>query len=159
MVVFPRFCKVSEEIIYAIQLDSLALKEISKKIVKALLDDGEKFSAVEVSLSDIKKAPPRDTPEKAIRTFRTILYLTNWEFWIKKNISFPISGKSRGYFNDSSITKMKINSIYEWHEVAGLLVLIDRSDLVMDHPLTDIKIDGKHKNVFELYNEWHDMEY
>jgi len=54
---------------------------------------------------------------------------------------------------------MKINSIHEWHESAGLLVLIDRNGIVMDHPLTDIKIDGKYQHIFELYDEWHDMEY
>jgi len=178
--------KIGEEIIYVIQLDSIALKEIPEKIVKALLDDGEQFRTVEVSLSDIKKAPPRDTTEEATRTFRTILHRRNWnylpkddnammqeillkfpeksdkenwEFWIKEHISFPISGKSRGYFNDPSGIKMKINSIYEWHEGAGLLVLIDRNGMVMDHPLIDIKIDGKHKNIFELYDEWYDIEY
>jgi len=178
--------KIGGKIIYAIQLDSIALKKIPKRIIKALLDDVEKFSIVELSLSDIKKAPPRDTPEEAIRTFRTILHRKNWgylekkenammqeillkfpeksdqenwEFWIKEHISFPISGKSRGYFNDPSGTKMKINSIHEWHESAGLLVLIDRNGIVMDHPLTDIKIDGKYQHIFELYDEWHDMEY
>jgi len=64
--------KIGGKIIYAIQLDSIALKKIPKRIIKALLDDVEKFSIVELSLSDIKKAPPRDTPEEAIRTFRTI---------------------------------------------------------------------------------------
>ena len=179
--------KIDDEISYSIQLDSIALKSLPNDLIAFTVDEGVEFQSVELEITDIKKAPPRDTPNEAIATHRTLLHKTqwdylpqkdnalmqeillkfpeksdqdNWKLWLTENLQLPFNGKSRGYYNDPPKMKMEIKSIDQWDDIGGLLVIVDKNGWnIIDHPLYDISTTGKQKKILELYNEWMDMEF
>lgn len=176
--------KTGKKVIYEVQLDSITLRSIPKKIVNGIIKDDIEFDTIAAEFSDLKKVPPRDTAEEALSTYRTMShskrwkYLKkkdhalmqeillkfpeksdryNWEFWLKKNLKFPFTGESRGYFNYLPGEKMKIDGFYDWHEDGGLLVWVNESDELRDHPLLDIQTNNKSKGILDLYHEWSDF--
>ena len=180
--------KIDDEISYEIQLDSIALEKLPKDLIAFSIDEGFKFHLVELETTDIKKVPPRDTLDEAIATHRTILhkiqwdYLPkkdnalmqevllkfpeksdqdNWKLWLTENLQLPLNGKSRGYFDYPTKTKMEIKSIGQWDDIGGgLLVIVDKNGKgIIDHPLCDISTTGKQKKILDLYDEWMDMAF
>ena len=173
--------QIDQEIVYVVQLDSITLRKIPNDLINNMIDDEEEFNMIEVSLGDLKKVPPRDTPEEMTSTYRTIFhgqrwgYLSkkdrtmmqkillkfpeksdeeNWTYYLNENLLFPFNGKSRGYYNGEEGEKMTVVKVDEWHEDGGLLVLLKENGQTFDHPLFDIYSNGKHEKVIELYHEW-----
>ncbi len=179
--------KIDDEINYEIQLDSIALEKLPKNLIAFAIDEGFEFQLAELEATDIKKVPPRDTLDEAIATYRTILhkiqwdYLPkkdnvlmqeillkfpeksdqdNWKLWLTENLQLPLNGKSRGYYDYPTKTKMKIKSIDQWDDIGGLLVIVDKNGKgIIDHPLCDISTSGKQKKILDLYDEWMDMAF
>lgn len=178
--------KIDDEICYEIQLDSIALEKLPKNLIAFAIDEGFEFQLAELEETDIKKVPPRDTPEEAIAAYRTLLhkiqwdYLPkkdstlmqeillkfpeksdqdNWKLWLTENLQLPLNGKSRGYYNDPLKTKIEIKSIDQWNDIGGLLVIVNKNGSgSIDHPLCDVYTTGKQKKILDLYDEWMDMK-
>jgi len=178
--------EVEKKVIYSFQFDSIALKALPKILLNGIIDLGEDFGIITVNVDDLKKTSPRDTVVETARTYRTILHrrqwndLTkkdeallqkimlnfpeksdheNWEIWLKENIKFPFTGKSRGYYNNREGAILKVTGIYGWNEDVGLLISVNRGGISMDHPLIDIESRGKNKHDFDIYHEWCAMTY
>jgi len=74
------------EIVYDVELDSKALKEIPIEILDFLVDTDPEFNLISMYASDLKKSKPRDSKPQAVSAYRTMLHRRMWEHLNKNEI-------------------------------------------------------------------------